>query len=414
MTAIKAPAPRAGGESLEAYLTAWAGNDADRAVLADCISVLAQAGAAIAKAILCGPLQGSLGAQIGAANADGDQQRTLDVLADQKIVAALQQADVAYYASEEEEAILTSSRAGLLAVAVDPLDGSSNIDANMSDRHHLLRLSARSPEDATEALLPARGPRAGRRPAISSTGRMSRFVLHLGRGRRASRARPRHDQTFRLIAPTSVKIAPTTREFAINASNYRHWTAPVRAYVDDCIAGETGPRGKDFNMRWVASLVAEAYRILVRGGVYPLSRRRARRLRAGPAAPALRGESDRLAGRAGRRGRRPTASPHPRHRAARPCTQRTPLIFGSADKVDAHRRAIYTTAAVRRRAAAVRQARPVPRLTDGRKIMSIKHPIISVTGSSGAGTTSVKRTFDQIFRREKIKAASIEGDAFHR
>ena len=69
-------------------------------------------------------------------------------------------------------------------------------------------------------------------------------------------------------ADAEVRIPEARREYAINASNARHWDAPIRAYVEDCLAGADGPRGQDFNMRWLASLVAEAYRILMRGGVF--------------------------------------------------------------------------------------------------------------------------------------------------
>lgn len=79
---------------------------------------------------------------------------------------------------------------------------------------------------------------------------------------------------FHLVADR-LELPAKSAEFAINASNYRHWQKPVRAYVDDCIAGAEGPRARNFNMRWIASLVAEAHRILTRGGRVPLPRRRA-------------------------------------------------------------------------------------------------------------------------------------------
>jgi fructose-1,6-bisphosphatase I len=77
----------------------------------------------------------------------------------------------------------------------------------------------------------------------------------------------RRTNTF-VLTRADVRIPAGRREYAINASNYRHWDEPVRAYVDDCIAGADGPRGTDFNMRWIASLVAEAFRILARGGIF--------------------------------------------------------------------------------------------------------------------------------------------------
>ncbi|MDZ4134368.1 MAG: fructose-bisphosphatase class I, partial [Paracoccaceae bacterium] len=74
-------------------------------------------------------------------------------------------------------------------------------------------------------------------------------------------------QQFRLTADT-LQIRPESSEFSINASNYRHWPGPIRAYIDDCVSGTDGPRERDFNMRWVASLVAETHRILTRGGIF--------------------------------------------------------------------------------------------------------------------------------------------------
>jgi fructose-1,6-bisphosphatase I len=327
MTATHASAPHAGGESLDTYLASWSAGKPDRVVLAKCIAVLAQAGAAIAEAVVRGPLQGSLGAQIGAANADGDQQRALDVIADQKIVAALKQADVAYYASEEEEAILTLKADGALAVAVDPLDGSSNIDADISVGTIFSIFNA-SPNGATESFFrPGREQIAGGYivygPHIALVFTLCEGVAHF--------VLDPADRTFRLIAD-NLRIAPSTREYAINASNYRHWVEPVRTFVDDCVAGAGGPHGKDFNMRWVASLVAETHRIFVRGGVflYPADERKGYekgRLRllyeANPIAL--------LAEQAG--GGATDGFARILDQVASNLHQRVPLIFGSAEKV---------------------------------------------------------------------------------
>ncbi len=136
---------------------------------------------------------------------------------------------------------------------------------------------------------------------------------------------------FRLIAE-SVKIAPSTREYAINASNYRHWTAPIRAFVDDCVEGSTGPRGKDFNMRWIACLVGEAHRIFVRGGVflYPSDNRAGYengRLRLLYEAFPIAMLVEQAGGAATDGAERILA------KSVEALHQRTPLIFGSADKV---------------------------------------------------------------------------------
>jgi len=331
MTAIQAPAAHAGGESLIAYLTAWAASApdaAERAAVAKCVGVLAEAGAAIAEAILRGPLQGSLGAEIGVANADGDKQRALDVLADQKIVTALKSADVAYYASEEEEAILTLNAGGALAVAVDPLDGSSNIDANISVGT-IFSVFPASAGGATESFFrPGREQLAG---GYIVYGPHVALVFTLGAGVAHFVLDPA-DKVFKLVAD-GVRIAPSTREYAINASNYRHWIPPIRTFVDDCVAGAQGPHGKDFNMRWVASLVAETHRIFVRGGVflYPADERKGYeqgRLRllyeANPIAFVVEQAGGGAIDGFNRILDKQASTLH----------QRTPLIFGSAEKVN--------------------------------------------------------------------------------
>jgi fructose-1,6-bisphosphatase I len=77
----------------------------------------------------------------------------------------------------------------------------------------------------------------------------------------------REHGSFVLTHP-NMKVPESTKEFAINMSNQRHWEAPVQRYVNELLAGTTGPRGKDFNMRWVASMVAEVHRIITRGGIF--------------------------------------------------------------------------------------------------------------------------------------------------
>ena len=97
-------------------------------------------------------------------------------------------------------------------------------------------------------------------------GPQTMLVVTFGKGTQQYLLEP--DNREWLLVNAAVKVPETSREFAINASNYRHWPQPVRAYIDDCLAGEEGPRNANFNMRWVASLVAETHRILTRGGVF--------------------------------------------------------------------------------------------------------------------------------------------------
>ena len=249
--------------ALSERLRAGAKDDPKRLALAETIEAIAGAAIEIESLVARGPLAGELGADTGAANADGDRQKALDVLAHERVAAALHEAPVAYFASEEEEAILTLNPHGDLAVAVDPLDGSSNIDVNVSIGT-IFSIYATSPEGATASFFrPGReqlaagyviyGPHTA---LVLTTGSgVDLYVLH------------RQSGSFQL-AKARLAIPVDANEFAINASNYRHWTTPIRTFIDDCLEGAEGPRGKNFNMRWVASLVAETHRIFSRGGVF--------------------------------------------------------------------------------------------------------------------------------------------------
>ncbi|MCC2101023.1 MAG: class 1 fructose-bisphosphatase [Hyphomicrobiales bacterium] len=291
--------------------------------------VVALAGVArqISGLLARGPLAGRLGEAAGGANADGDAQKRLDVLANTLIIEALKRTPTAYYASEEEDAILTLARNGLLAVAVDPLDGSSNIDVNVSIGT-IFSIYPVSRDGATASFF-----RPGREQIASGYfvyGSHTALVLTTGEGVDLYVLDPQSGAF--VLAGAGLTIPAATREFAINTSNYRHWPEPVRTFIDDCVAGKDGPRAKDFNMRWIASLVAETHRIFARGGVflYPADRRKGYergRLRllyeAAPIAllteqaggVAIDGEIRIL-----------DKTPADMH-------QRTPLIFGSAEKV---------------------------------------------------------------------------------
>jgi fructose-1,6-bisphosphatase I len=148
-------------------------------------------------------------------------------------------------------------------VAVDPLDGSSNIDTNLSVGTIFSILPA-SRQGATASFL---------RPSSDQLaagyflyGPHTSLLLTVGDGAHLFVLDPR-SRVFRL-ATAGMRIPASANEFAINASNYRHWPAPVRCYIDDCLKGASGPRGKNFNMRWVGSMVADAQRIFMRGGIY--------------------------------------------------------------------------------------------------------------------------------------------------
>lgn len=316
------------GEDLDAFLARWRGAGPDRAGVAETVAALARATVEISRIVRLGPLAGALGAAAGGANADGDVQKKLDVLANDAVLKALRACPaVAYYASEEEEEIQSLCADGSCAVAVDPLDGSSNIDANTSIGT-IFSVYPASPDGATSSFF-----RTGAEQSAAGYmiyGPYSALVMTLGEGVEifVLDAEGRYRR-----ADMDLAIPRTTREYAINASNYRYWLEPVRDFVDDCIAGADGPRGKDFNMRWLASLVGETHRILLRGGVflYPADKRpgyeRGRLRLLYEAAPiAFLVEQ---AGGAATDGvtRILDKSPNTLH-------ERSPLIFGSADKVD--------------------------------------------------------------------------------
>ncbi|MGB0085838.1 MAG: class 1 fructose-bisphosphatase [Rhodomicrobiaceae bacterium] len=310
--------------TLRSYLTDWCRDEAMKASAAAAIEAIAAAAAIIAARIAKGPLEGHLGAKLGG-NADGDTQTKLDVWANDQIIAALRGAQVAVVASEELQAPLTIEAGAPIAVAIDPLDGSSNIDTNVS-------------VGTIFALLPAKGEATFLQPGSAQIaagyviyGPQCAMVLTVGEGTQRFTLDP-ETRDF-LLTGWNVTISPDTKEFAINASNYRHWSDNVRAYVDDCLAGVDGPRVIDFNMRWIASLVAECHRILARGGIflYPRDARKGYqkgRLRLIYEASPIAFIVEQAGGKAFDGFTRILdIAPEKLH-------QRTPLIFGSANEID--------------------------------------------------------------------------------
>jgi fructose-1,6-bisphosphatase I len=311
--------------TLAGYLAAWSTSSTGNPDVARTISALADAGLAIAALVALGPLVGELAAVRGE-NSGGDTQKELDLRAHAIVVDRLGRAPVALVGSEESDEPVALDASGTLAVAIDPLDGSSNIETNVSvgTIFSILPVGA----DPAAALL-----QPGTRQLAAGFliyGPQTALVLTLGRGTEIFVLDGRAGDFVR-IAPVAA-VPPETGEFAINASNQRHWPSPVRAYVDDCLAGGEGPRGKNYNMRWIASLVADAFRILRRGGIYlyPADARRgyqAGRLRlvyeANPIALLIE-----QAGGAATDGQNRILDLTPRH-----LHERTPLVFGSNQEV---------------------------------------------------------------------------------
>jgi fructose-1,6-bisphosphatase I len=255
------------GATLEAYLASYTANGDDIArEVAVVIQRLATAARDVRKLVNQGALGTAFNAARGSSNADGDLQRELDVSCDGLFLSCLQGAPVACYASEKRQDPVLLDPNARLAVAIDPLDGSSNIDTNVSigTVFSVLPVIKGSGSDPTQSFL-----QPGNRQLAAGFflyGSQTALVLSLGKGTEIFIFSSRLGcfvQGYK-----SVNIKERTSEFAINMSNYRHWEEAIRLYVDDCLAGSEGPRERDFNMRWVASLVADAYRILVRGGIF--------------------------------------------------------------------------------------------------------------------------------------------------
>ena len=217
--------------------------------------------------------KGSLGGVLGSAeteNVQGEVQKKLDVLSNEILLEANEWGGhLAALASEEMEdphPIPHRYPKGEYLLVFDPLDGSSNIDVNISvgTIFSVLRCPPGVKEPDAHAFLQRGTTQVAAGYAIYGSSTM--FVLTLGNGVHAFTL-DRELGSF-VLTGTDLTIPADTREFAINMSNMRHWEAPMRRYIEELLAGKTGPRGADFNMRWVASMVADVHRILTRGGIF--------------------------------------------------------------------------------------------------------------------------------------------------
>lgn len=228
------------------------------------IQTIVQAGITISQTVRLGDLAGILGAA-GSGNIQGEAQQKLDILANTILLDALKlNPHVAGLASEEEDSFVLGHKAGEYLVLFDPLDGSSNIDVNISTGTifsvlHKTHSGCLKTEDFLQA---------GKQQVAAGYvlyGTQTQLVITLGHGVYAFTLNA--DNIF-VMTRQDIRIAPQAAEFAINMSNYRHWQAAVRDYIDELLAGKEGVRGKNYNMRWVASMVAEVHRILMRGGIF--------------------------------------------------------------------------------------------------------------------------------------------------
>lgn len=232
------------------------------------LDLIAEVGLELSALISLGDLSNEITSDVGV-NADGDTQKPLDVLADESYLRKLNGSPVKFYASEEQDDILTINSKGTVGLAIDPLDGSSNIDTNVSigSIFSIKPLPSSVNEtnfDTANVFCSAGSDQLAAGYIIF--GPQTVLVLTVGCGVCAYTL-DRDKKQF-ILSKSLISIPPDTKEFAINTSNARHWSKRMRTYVDDSVAGKSGPRGIDFNMRWVASLVAETHRILSRGGIF--------------------------------------------------------------------------------------------------------------------------------------------------
>ena len=248
------------GPTLEDSLELWSKQGSAEAEMATIIRAIAAAGIELAQLLAVYELD-DRGPGGGGENADGDIQKPLDVLSNQIFERELEGLPLSFLASEEREDLVRVDPGARYGVAIDPLDGSSNIETNMSigSIFSILEISA-------EGLYGASLGQSQRAAGFLFYGPRTLLVMTLGDGTRFYLLDDRCRQFF--LLGESVSIPPGQREFAINTSNYRFWDDSIRHFIDDCIAGSEGYLGQDFNMRWNAALVAEAFRILVRGGVF--------------------------------------------------------------------------------------------------------------------------------------------------
>jgi fructose-1,6-bisphosphatase I len=220
-----------------------------------------------------GALIGLLGSA-GSGNVQGEVQQKLDIIANDQLMAGVKGCQsLAGLASEEMELPVAVQGTGDYLLLFDPLDGSSNIDVNVSIGtifSILKKQDPNAPLQTSDFLLSGRHQVAA---GYVVYGPQTTMALTLGDGVVMFTLNKETGEF--LLFKDAVTISPSTKEFAINMSNMRHWADPVRRYVQECLAGTTGARDKDFNMRWIASMVADVHRVLSRGGVfmYPWDKR---------------------------------------------------------------------------------------------------------------------------------------------
>ena len=248
--------------TLANYLNADASNPA----LNDVITTVTDVGKTISQLLRKGALADILG-EAGNQNIQGEEQKKLDVLANDLLLEALaNNAHCAGVASEELDDATSANADGSLLVLFDPLDGSSNIDINMAvgTIFSILPYQRQGQVSENSDFLQAGNQQLAAGYLLYGTS----TVLALTIADNVVMFSLDPDSNDYVLIEEDVQIDADTSEYAINASNYRYWQAPMQQYIDELIAGKTGVRGRDFNTRWVAAMVGDVHRILCRGGLF--------------------------------------------------------------------------------------------------------------------------------------------------
>lgn len=248
--------------TLANYLNADASNPA----LNDVITTVTNVGKTISQLLRKGALADILG-EAGNQNVQGEEQKKLDVLANDLLLEALaNNAHCAGVASEELDDATPANADGSLLVLFDPLDGSSNIDINMAvgTIFSILPYQRQGQISANSDFLQAGNQQLAAGYLLYGTS----TVLALTIADNVVMFSLDPDSNDYMLIEEDVQIDADASEYAINASNYRYWQAPMQQYIDELIAGKTGVRGRDFNTRWVAAMVGDVHRILCRGGLF--------------------------------------------------------------------------------------------------------------------------------------------------
>lgn len=245
---------------VESYLSDWAAGDTGRQSIAELLEAILRGAMILSKRIAAGRLPGDPGRLVGE-NTDGDRQKSIDVGSHRLFVNLLIAAGAAQVLSEEAEQPVMGHAGGKYAVAIDPLDGSGNVGLG-------------APLGTLFSILPHR---AGTDPFLQpgreqvaagylSYGNSVDLGFSVGEGLVSATMDPESGRF--LIVAEKVTLPRETAELAFNASVYRHLRSGMKTYVDDCLQGKAGPRGRDFNMRWLGAAVGDLHRILQKGGLF--------------------------------------------------------------------------------------------------------------------------------------------------